>query len=146
MVNSEIVEDDDHSFPSALVLEPKEEVLKLRCVVVLLEDERVDESSFSTDCSDYSDRMAPLLNHCKLHAWCEPALGKLHLYMNSGIVKVNYLVIAFLDDICPKLLYKLQLPLTELLILSHALPELVVGALIPDTEINIVLAKSHAVE
>ena len=49
--------------------------------------------------------------------------------MHSGLVKVNDLVIAFLDDICPKLLYKLQLPLTELLILSHALPELVVGAL-----------------
>ena len=55
MVNSEIVEDDDHSFPSALVLEAEEEVLKLRGVVVLLEDERVDESSFLTDRSNHCD-------------------------------------------------------------------------------------------
>jgi hypothetical protein len=86
MVNSEIIEDDDHSFPSALVLEPEEEVLKLRGIVVLLEDKRMDESSFLTNCSDYSDGRAPLFNHCKLHAWCEPALGKLHLNMNSGLV------------------------------------------------------------
>ena len=66
--------------------------------------------------------------------------------MHCGLVYVNDLVIAFLNDICSKLLYKLQLPLAELLILSHALPELVVRALVLDAEINIVLAKSHAVE
>ena len=66
--------------------------------------------------------------------------------MNSGLVKIYDLVIAFLYDICPKLLYKLQLPLAEMLILSHGLQELVFGALVLDTVINVVLAKSHAVE
>ena len=66
--------------------------------------------------------------------------------MHCGLVYVNDLVIAFLNDDCPKLLYKLQLPFAKLLILSHALPELVVGALVLDAEINVVLPKSHAVE
>ncbi len=66
--------------------------------------------------------------------------------MHCGLINVNDLVIAFLNDIYPKLLYKLQLPLAELLILSHALPELVVGALVLNAKINVVLAKSHAVE
>ena len=66
--------------------------------------------------------------------------------MNSRLVDVQDLVIGTLHEQRAQVLHELQLLLAELLILSHALPELVVGALVLDTEINVVLAKSHAVE
>ena len=61
--------------------------------------------------------------------------------MHGGLVDVDYLVEWPLNQQCAQLLHKLQLFLSQLLVLSYALPEAVVRPLVLDTMLEIVGAQ-----
>ena len=146
MVNRQVVKHHHYSPVFALVLQADQEVLELRLVVVLLRDVGVHEAALLADGGDHGDGGSALLDHGQLHASAEPALGDLHLHIESRLVNVQDLVVGALFDDGAQLLNELQLPLAELLILDHALPELVVGPLVLDTMLEIDFAKALSVK
>ena len=73
-MDSQVIQNDENSFPLTFSLQSNQEVLEVVRVVVLLKDLKVNEASLLTDGSYHAYARPLMVDHSQLHSRSHPTL------------------------------------------------------------------------
>ena len=141
-MDPQVVEHDDDFLTLALLLEAYQEVFKVICVIVLIDNMIVDQPLLLADGTDDCDRVPTVIHHLKFHPRADPAASHLLPKVEGGLIQIEDLIVGLLNDHGAKLLHELHLISLQLVLLGQALPVLVVWSLELHPILDIVVPKS----
>ena len=146
MMDPQVVLDNGHLPPLALLLQSNEEVTKVIGVIAFIEDLKVNQASLHAYGSDNCNGVTSELQHPELHSWSQPTLRNFLPEIAGRLINVDDLIVGLLLHCGDQVLNINELLSSEVIVLGLTSPILIVWFLELDPIPVIVLLQGGVVE